>query len=141
MTEDSPALATRPFPFALCSRNCVFALYGLSAAWGAVQIAIPDSGALYWLFTLLFAISATGWARFDSLARSQPMLPVLQMLYFLVWPLGALVYLVARSGWRGIGIGLAHGVSLFATLLLAFNLTRYCLHFAGLLELRYYAEP
>lgn len=92
MTEDSlPIVATVP-PYSLWSRNCVFTLYGLSALWGAIQIAFPDSTGVYLLFALVFALAATFWARFDSLARSKPIAPILQTLYFLVWPIGAMVY-------------------------------------------------
>ena len=141
MTEDSsPIVATVP-QYSLWSRNCVFILYGLSALWGAIQIAFPDSAGLYLLFALMFALAATFWARFDSLARSKPIVPILQMLYFLVWPIGAMVYLISRSGWRGLGIGLMHGVGLFVTLAFSFFLTFYGLHFAGLLDQRYYQQP
>lgn len=141
MTEDSPKIVATPPPYSLWSWNCVLTLYGLSALWGAIQIAFPDSAGLYLLFALMFALSATFWARFDSLARSKPIVPILQMLYFLVWPIGAMVYLISRSGWRGLGIGMMHGVGLFVTLALSFYLTFYCLHFAGLLDPRFYQQP
>ena len=141
MTEDSPPIVATVQPYSLWSRNCVFTLYGLSALWGAIQIAFPDSAGLYLLFALMFAVAATFWARFDSLARSKPIVPILQMLYFLVWPIGAMVYLISRSGWRGLGIGILHGVGLFVTLALSFYLTFFGLHFAGLLDQRFYQQP
>ncbi len=117
MTEDSsPIVATVP-QYSLWSRNCVFILYGLIDTLGAIQVAFPDSAGLYLLFALFFALAATfGPDLIHSLARSKPIVPILQMLYFLVWPIGAMVYLISRSGWRGLGIGLMHGVGLFVTL-------------------------
>lgn len=141
MTEDSSPIVAIVPQYSLWSRNCVFILYGLSTLWGAIQIAFPDNAGLYWLFALMFALAATFWARFDSLARSKPIVPILQMLYFLVWPIGAMVYLISRSGWRGLGIGLMHGVGLFVTLAFSFYLTFYGLHFTGLLDQRYYQQP
>lgn len=141
MTEDSPPIVVTVPPYSLWSRYCVYTLYGLSALWGGIQIALPDSAGLYFLFAILFALAATFWVRFDSLVRSKPIVPILQTLYFLVWPIGAMVYLISRSGWRGLGIGMMHGVGLFVTLAISFYLTFYCLHFTGLLDQRFYQQP
>ncbi len=138
MKEDSPKIVSTLPPYSLWSRNCGFTLYGLAAIWGAIQIAFPDSAGLYLLFTLMFALTATFWARFDALGRSKPIAPILQMLYFLVWPIGAMVYLISRSGWRGLGIAMRHGVGLLVTLAISFYLTFFGLHFAGLLDQRFY---
>ena len=141
MTEDNPKIdATLP-PYSVWSRNCVFTLYGLAAIWGAIQIVFPDSDGLYLLFTLMFALSATFWARLDALGRSKPIAPILQMLYFLVCPLGAMVYLISRSGWRGLGLAMLHAIGLSVTLALSFYLTFFGLHFAGLLDQRFYQQP
>jgi hypothetical protein len=138
VTEEGPKIdATRP-PYSAWSRNCVFMLYGLAAVWGAIQIVFPDSPGLYLLFTLMFALAATFWARLDALGRSKPIAPILQMLYFLVWPLGAMVYLISRSGWRGLGIAMLHAIGLSVTLAISFYLTFFGLHFAGLLDQRFY---
>lgn len=141
MTEDSPKVMASMRPYSLWSRRCVYALYVLSAIWGVLQIAVPDNASLYSLFALLFAVTATLWARYDSLACSKPILPILQMLYFLVWPIGAMVYLIFRSGWHGLGMGILHGVGLFATLALSSYSTLFGLHFAGLLDQRFYQSP
>lgn len=141
MTEDVSKNVATLLSYSLWSRNCVIALYGLSALWGAIQIAIPDSGGLYLLFALMFALAATSWARFDALARSKPIVPILQMIYFLVWPIGAMVYLISRSGWLGLGIGMLHGVGLFVILAFTFYLTLFGLHFTGLLDQRFYQQP
>ena len=141
MTEDRPNIVASVQPYSLWSRRCVYILYVVSALWGIVQIAFPDNASLYLLFSLLFALSATLWARNDSLAHSNPILPVLQMLYFLFWPIGAIVYLIVRSGWRGLGVGILHGVGLFTTLALSSYSTLFGLHFAGLLDQRFYPSP
>lgn len=106
--------------------------------WGVLQIVFPDNAGIYLLFTVMIGVFATLWARFDSFARSKPILPVLQMLFFFLWPIGAMIYLMARSGWRGLGIWLLHGAGLCATLVVAFNLTLFILHLAGLLGPRFY---
>jgi hypothetical protein len=82
VTEDSPKVILSMQPYSLWSKRCVYALYVFSAIWGVLQIAVPDNASLYSLFALLFALTATLWARYDSLACSKPILPILQMLYF-----------------------------------------------------------
>ena len=114
------------------------ALYGMAAAWGAIQIAFPDSGLLYAASALLFATFASSWLWFDAKAREIKILPVLQMLYFFLWPIGAIIYLLYRSGTRGLVTALLHGIGLMTTLAMAFYATFYGLHFAGMLDARYY---
>jgi len=139
--KDSPELAIRPALYSRWSRYCVFSLYALAAVWGSVQIAFPDSAGLYFLFALMFAIAATSWARLDALSRSKPILPILQMLYFFLWPVGAVVYLVSRSGWRGFGTGALHAVLMSLAMGITFYATFFGLHFTGLLDPRYYQQP
>jgi hypothetical protein len=141
VTEVVPESVAAVPPYARWSRNCLLTLYGLFAMWGGIQVAFPDSDAMYALFALMAALAATFWARLDALARSRPIAPILQMLYFLLWPVGALVYLIARSGWRGLGQGLMHAVGLLVTIVVACNLTIQALHVAGLLDPRFYQQP
>lgn len=138
MTENSATVVSSALPYSYWSRNCLISLYCLAVLWGALQIVFPDNGGISLLFTLMFASCATLWARFDALARSKPILPVLQMLYFFFWPLGSMIYLMARSGLRGLGIWLLHAVGFCATLVVVFNLTLFVLHFGGLLDPRFY---
>ena len=113
-------------------------MYVLAVLWGTLQVVFPDNGGVYLLFTLMFATCATLWARLDALARSKPILPVVQMLYFFLWPLASMIYLMARSGLRGFGIWLLHAFGLGVTLVVVFNLTLFALHFGGLLDPRFY---
>ena len=138
MTENSVTVVSSAFPYSYWSRNCLISLYVLAVLWGSLQVVFPDNGSVYLLFTLMFATCATLWARFDALARSKPILPVVQMLYFLLWPLGSMIYLMARSGVRGFGIWLLHAFGIGATLVVVFNLTLFALHFGGLLDPRFY---
>jgi hypothetical protein len=105
---------------------------------GAVQILFPENGAVYLTCALLCALLATGWADCDTRARGITILPVLYMLYFIFWPGGAVVYLLYRSGLRGLMTAVIHGLGLAATFVASFYATFYGLHFAGLLDSRYY---
>jgi len=86
----------------------------------------------------MFATLATSWAVFDSKSRGTTILPILQMLYFVMWPIGATVYLVTRSGWRGLLIAGLHGIGLTLAVGVTFYVTFYSLHFVGLLGPQYY---
>jgi hypothetical protein len=128
----------RDTTYARASRRCVMGLYAMSAIWGAVQIAFPESGVLYLVSALLFASLASGWASFDAKMRGIKIIPVLRMLYFFLWPIGAVVYLLFRSGLRGLLTAVVHGIGLITTLAVASYATLYGLHFAGMLDARYY---
>ena len=120
------------------SRNCAIGLYVLSAIWGGLQIPFPEHAGLYIFASLCFALLATLWARFDSKARGISFLPILQMLYFFVWPLGGTVYLIYRSGWRGLLTAGLHGFGMMFLMIAVFYATFFGLHFAGLLDASYY---
>ena len=75
---------------------------------------------------------------FDARSHGIQILPVLQLLYFVFWLVGAVVYLLYRSGLRGLLTALFHGIGMTLTLAAAFYLTFYGLHFVGLLDPRYY---
>ena len=110
----------------------------MSAIWGGLQIPFPEHAGLYLLSALCFALLATFWARYDSKARGITFLPILQMLYFLLWPLGATLYLIYRSGWRGLLAAGLHGIGMTLLMAATFYATFLALHFAGLLDARYY---
>lgn len=138
--EDTTPLAVSK-QYSKWSRRCIFALYGNSVGWGISEVLFPDSSTTYLIFGVLFALSATLWARFDALARSKPILPVLQMLYLLAWPVGAAIYLAIRSGWRGLGIGFLTAIGLYATIALSLTITMYIMHYMGALDPRFYQTP
>jgi hypothetical protein len=114
------------------ARYCGIGMYVVSAAWGVLQIIFPANGTLYWVAGLMIALLATLWAAYDAKARNRPILPVLQMLYFLAWPIGATVYLVSRSGLKGILLACLHGLGMTALMVATFYITFYALRYAGL---------
>ncbi len=124
--------------FARWSKNCAIGLYVMSAISGGLEIPFPEHAGLYLISALCFALLATSWARYDSKARGISFLPILQMLYFLLWPLGATVYLIYRSGWRGLLTAGLHGIGMMFLMALTFYATFFGLYFAGLLDARYY---
>ncbi len=115
------------------SRYCVVGLYVLAALWGSLQILLPYNDGVYYLIKILFAMHVTCWAVYDSKARGKTILHVLQMLYFLMWPIGATVYLIRTRGWRGIVIAVLHAMGLMLCMAVAFFATVYLLYNAGVL--------
>ena len=139
MTEEqSKIVPATNLQFARWSKNCAVGLYVMSAIWGGLQIPFPEHAGLYLLSALCFALLATLWARFDSKSRGISFLPILQMLYFLLWPIGAIVYLIYRSGWRGLLTTGLHGIGMMFLMTVTFYATFFGLHYAGLLDARYY---
>jgi hypothetical protein len=126
-------------PYTRWARNCGITLFVVSGMSGGIQVAFPESAGLYYVFSLMMALSALFWARYDALSRGMPIVRILQMLYLLLWPIGATIYLVTRSGWRGLAAALLYGAGLLLLMALASFATFYCLHFAGLLDAQYYA--
>ncbi len=102
------------------ARYSLAALFVLSFLWGVFQAAAPKNDRVSMGLSLLFAIAATLWARHDAMAHRKPILFVLQMLYLLLWPLAALVYLVVRYGWRGLLAYVGYTCALLGVMLLAF---------------------
>lgn len=139
MSREVASVETAPIPFARWSRYCVAGLYFTCTLWGILQVAFPDQGGIYLGLTLCVAVLATSWARYDAKSRGILFLPVLQMLYFCVWPAGAVAYLTYRSGVRGLLVAGIHGMALFFLMVVAAIATFMVLHSAGLLDTRYYS--
>ena len=140
MTEKHKSVVSYDLKYSRWAMNSVLALYLLSALWGALQVLLPDNGTVYLACAVLFALSATLWARYDSLARCKPFLPVLQMLYFFLWPVAALLYAMIRYGWRGLLRAALHGIGMIAVITFTFYTTFYGLHFAGMLDTSFYPQ-
>ncbi len=138
MTREATVSDPRLAMYRLWSRRCAVGLYVVAALWGTLQLVCANTPGVYLLTALTFALLATFWAVFDSKSRGKAILPVLQMLYFFMWPIGATVYLVARNGWRGLLIAMLHGVGLTLLMCFTFYVTFYSLHYAGVLDPRYY---
>ncbi len=126
-TGDDPRLAT----FRLWSRYCAVGLYVLAALWGSLQLVFPNNTGVYLLTAIMLALLATHWAVYDSKSRGRTILPVLQMLYFLMWPIGATIYLFTRYGWRGIVIAALHAIGLTLCVGVTFYGTFYLLQYAA----------
>jgi hypothetical protein len=120
------------------TRNFVLGLYAMTIAWGARQIVCPENGAVWLAMALAFSLLATRWLVCDAKIHGIVIVPVLQMLYFFLWPIGIVIYLFARSGVRGVIPAVVHGVGLTAVYVASFYAIFYGLHFAGLLDSRYY---
>ena len=120
------------------SRRFAIGLYVMAAVWGAMQVSSPDHGDLFLIASLLFAGLASGWLAFDSKAQGIKILPILQMVYFFLWPIGAGVYLVYRSGVRGLLTFLVHAFGICMTIVISFYVTLYGLHLTGLLDEAFY---
>ncbi len=139
MTDENDKIAPPTIlQFSRLSRNCAIGLYMMSAIWGGLQVPFPDHAGLYLFSALCFALLATFWARFDLKARGISFLLILQMLYFLLWPIGATMYLVYRSGWRGLLTAGLHGIGMMILMTVTFYATFFGLHLVGLLDTRYY---
>ena len=124
--------------YARLSRFCAWMLYGLAAVWGMGQDVSAENGLVYLLGTFSFALLITLWARYDLMSRGGSMLHVHELLYFLLWPVGAVVYLFFRSGWRGLLTAAFHAWGLLAVGWLFAFATRIGLHAAGVLDESYY---
>ncbi len=120
------------------SRRCVAGMYAISALWGVLQIAFPNDSRLYMLASLCFALLATLWAQCDSRSCGIRILPILQVLYFFMWPLGALVYSTYRSGVWGLFKASLHGIGMLGLMVVTSFATLYSLHFAGILDEQFY---
>ena len=77
---NDPRLAT----FRLWLRFCAVGLYAHAALWGSLQLVFSNNAGVYLLTVMILALLATYWAIFDSKLRGRTILPVLQMLYFLI---------------------------------------------------------
>ena len=100
------------------------ALYVLSAIGGSFQ-AVSQNALVFFVSALLFASLVTAWCAEDAQIRGWPLLPVLQMTMFFVWPVAVPIYLVASREWRGIAFALLHAVGLYSVTLACFLATAY----------------
>ena len=104
-------------------RLLVITLYVASLVWGVVQVMAPDVGGLYYLFALVMAGCAAWWAVSDARDRGKPILHILQLFVFLLWPIAVPIYLIATRGFRGLGLSVAHAVGLILVLCIGFYTT------------------
>ena len=112
-------------------RFYVLLLYVLAAVWGVCQVISGQYALPFMLASLLYSSTATLWAATDSKLRARPLLPIVQLLFFLTWPIATCMYLIATRGWRGIGLWLLHAVGLMFTTCLTFYPTFLTLYYFG----------
>lgn len=93
-------------------RLIVVALYGLALFGGFID-AVSTNGLVMFLFSLLFATLAASWCAMDARIRGNPMLPVVQMIVLLTWPIAVPVYLIQSRGARGLLYLFIHGLGLY----------------------------
>ena len=103
-------------------------LYVASFFWGVVQVMRPDSGRLYLLFSLVMAGAAACWAVSDARNRGKPILHILQLFIFLLWPIAVPVYLISTRGFRGLGLSVAHAMCLILALCIGFYITVFSIY-------------
>jgi hypothetical protein len=116
-------------------RGCCLAfLYFLAALWGVVQIVSANNGAVYLIFVLLFATSATYAAIEDGRLRQVQWLRIVQFLFLITWPFASLIYLMATRGWRGLGWWCLHAVGLIVATCLTYYPTFVILYAMGMLD-------
>ena len=60
-------------------------------------------GAVYWVFALLCACLIAMWVVFDAQHRGKPLVSIVQLIVFILWPIAVPIYLVTSRGVRGLG--------------------------------------
>jgi len=121
---------TKPRDF---RRLLLAGLYGVAAFSGFAD-ALSVNALVYWLIALLWACFATAWCVADASRRGAPLLPVLQMIMFLLWPIAVPIYLVTSRGWRGLGYAVLHAFGLTAASQFSFLATYFIVYGTGGLE-------
>jgi hypothetical protein len=96
-------------------------LYVAFVVWGAGQV-LSQNSAVYELFTLLTASSATTWVYFDARYRRQPLPHIVLFIHFLIWPVALPLYLLSTRRIQGLGWAALHCVGLQLALDLSFRL-------------------
>ena len=97
-------------------------LYVASLLWGVVQVFTQHAG-LYYLFGIFMASAAAWWAVSDARSRGRPILHIVQLFLFLLWPVAVPIYLISSRGIRGLGWSLLHAVGLVVALCVGFYAT------------------
>lgn len=77
-------------------------LYVAQVASGAAGC-FTFNGAVHWVFALLFACLAAMWVVFDAQHRGKPLVSIVQLMVFCLWPIAVPIYLLAMRGVRGLG--------------------------------------
>lgn len=109
-------------------------MYGLSGFWGVAQVIAPENSLLYLLTVFAFATLTTMWFWIDRRILARPHVPILFLLFFLVWPVASFVHLLATRGIRGCGYWLVHALGLFVTMYVTFFITVLLLYWMGILD-------
>jgi hypothetical protein len=115
-------------------RRFVLALYGLSVFWGIAYQFAADDARLEILGSMMFAMLATLWFVVDRTILGRPRILVLEMLFFITWPLAAFIHLVTTRGLRGFGYWLLHSIGLSLTMIIAAVITVVVMLLFGIID-------
>ena len=135
MTSDSSPPASPQTPNANLRRWCVYALYGLAAFWGVVQVVLPTSGSVNALSAIAFAAVATTWAIYDFRVIERRVPSIIWLIYFFTWPLASLLHLIWTRGIPGVGYWVVNAVGMLVVMMLLFYPTFYLLYSLDLIDL------
>src|SRR5262245_41620860 len=102
----------------------VIAIYGL-VALGSVVNTVSVRGLPSYTCSVLIAAMMASWCVSDSYFRAAPLLPVVQLIIFLTWPIGVPIYLIATRKWRGLFYTIAHIVGLLLVTVVASAIAQY----------------
>jgi hypothetical protein len=138
MTSTTQSSTTEKFR--VRAKMCVVGLYVLAIVAGVLQIYFWREPRVPVVLSIIFATLATSWVSNDMRAREKTFLRVLQILFFFVWPLGAVVYLTTKTGVSGFLIAIANGIALYLLYAFSYNLTIYVLHSCGILDQAFYSK-
>ncbi len=116
-------------------RWSVYALYGLAAFWGLIQVILPSSGSAYVLTAIAVASAATAWAANDAKIHERGVPSIVWLLFFLTWPLATLMYLIWTRGIPGVGYWVVNVVGLVIVMMLLFYPTFYLLYSFDMIDL------
>ena len=103
-------------------RLLIITLYLAALVSGVVQVTDPYFGGLHFLLLFVMAGAAAWWVISDARVNGSAMVPMLQHLVVLFWPIAVPLYLIATCGVRGLGLSVAHFVGLISTQYIGFYL-------------------
>lgn len=138
MSEIASSATERASQYRRWSRMCGVGVYVVVALFGAGAIWFHGNGTVYYATAIVVAALATQWAAFDAKSRGRPLLHIVQMLFFFLWPVAATIYLIFHHGWRGILLALLHGLGLVISCNVVFFAVFYSCHYFGLLGPQFY---
>lgn len=96
------------------NKRAIITLYLVWMAAFLIEAMFPDS-MIGFISMFLVPLFATNWFAVDSRQLGRRVTPISRLLYFVFWPIGALIHLIATRGIRGLGWWAIHAVGLVST--------------------------